>query len=77
MHGKQNVLLHDLSTGVSLPAVLRGPRLHILIITQSLSNAASTSHTARFKNYHSTKFVECPFNLLRNFVIICYMIIHL
>ena len=60
-----------------LLARLCGQCLHIRIISQSLFHAASTSNTARFKNYHSSKFVECPFNLLSNYVIICYMIIQL
>ena len=67
-------LLHDLSTGVYRLAVLR---LQIIIISQSLFHVDSTSDTARFKNYHASKFVGCPFNLLRNYVIICYMIIQL
>ena len=69
-------LLHDISTGVSPQTFLRGPRLRIIIIYQSLSRVASTSRTPRFENYHSSKFVECPFNLLRISVIIYYMIIH-
>ena len=40
-------LLHDLSTGVCPLAV---PRLHIIIISQSLFHVDSTSDTARFKN---------------------------
>ena len=70
-------LLHDLLTGASPPTAMREPRLHIILITQSLSYVDSTSNTAWFKNYRASKFVECPCNLLHNYVIICFMIIKL
>ena len=43
-------LLHDLSTGVCLLAVPPEPRLHKIIISQSLFHVDSTSDTARFTN---------------------------
>ena len=70
-------LLHDLLTGASPPTAMREPRLHIILITQSLSYVDSTSNTAWFKNYRASKFVECPCNFLHNYVIICFMIIKL